>query len=165
MKLKNTCVIEIKVRLQIDAPLDKVWHVVSKVDDDPQFWKNITYVKNTSKDRNIITREVVLGNDIKCSQRITLFQKEGIHVRWVKGVMTGIKDILLISLDKATLVEVQMNYKISGVAQLWYRKITKDLQKEAELALELIKEKAEEKSYNIPMQQRKSWADLIHGTN
>jgi len=42
-------------------------------------------------------------------------------------------------------------------------RISKELQVEAEFAVDLIREKAEGKPHKIPMVERKSWADLIRG--
>ena len=52
--------VEIKVKIQIDAPIEKVWNVISQVEKDGEFW-NITKVQRTiSKNENEIVREIVL---------------------------------------------------------------------------------------------------------
>lgn len=155
--------VEIKVKLQIDAPLEKVWEVVSRVDDDPKFWNLTKRIRNLSKRENEIVREVIVGKVEKCHQKVTLVPKEAIHVLWTKGVITGTKDIVLTSLGHATLVEVSMDYTLSGPARFFSGGIKEELQIEAELAADLIKEKAEGRPHNIPMEERKFWADLIRG--
>ncbi|MGI0074239.1 MAG: SRPBCC family protein [Nitrosotalea sp.] len=155
--------VEIKVKLQIDAPLEKVWEVVSRVDDDPKFWNLTKRIRNLSKRENEIVREVIVGKIEKCHQKVILIPKEAIHVLWTKGVITGTKDIVLTSLGNATLLEVSMDYALSGPARFFSGGIKEELQIEAELAVDLIKEKAEGRPHNIPMEERKFWADLIRG--
>lgn len=155
--------VEIKVSAQIGAPFESVWNVISKVDDDPKFWNLTKKIRNISKKGNELVREVVIGKVDKCHQNITLVPKERLHILWTKGVLTGTKDIILSALGSATLLEIHMNYKISGPAGLFSGRIKEELQIEAELALDLIKEKAEGRDHVIPMEERKSWADLIRG--
>lgn len=155
--------VEIKVKIQIDAPSEKVWEVVSRVDDDPKFWTITKSIRNISKGEKEIVREVILGKVDKCHQKIVLLPKEAIHILWTKGVITGTKDIVLTPFGNRTLLEVQMNYTISGLARVFPDRIAEELQMEAEMAVDLIKEKAEGKPHIIPMEERKSWADLIHG--
>jgi len=155
--------VEIKVKAQIDAPMERVWEVVSKVDDDPKFWNLTKKIRNISKKENEVVREVTLGKVDKCHQKITFLPKEAIHILWTKGVITGTKDIVLTHLGNTTLLEVQIDYSISGPANLFPGRISKELQVEAEFAVDLIREKAEGKPHKIPMVERKSWADLIRG--
>ncbi len=155
--------VEINVKVQIDAPIERVWDVVSRVDEDPRFWNLMKAIRNISKSEKEIVRQVTLGKTEKCNQKITFLPKEAVHVLWTKGVITGEKDIVLTSLGNATLLEVKMDYKISGPARFFPGAITDDLHLEAEMAVELIKEKAEGKPHYIPMEERKMWADLIRG--
>ncbi|MFZ1077685.1 MAG: hypothetical protein WAN47_09695 [Nitrosotalea sp.] len=150
--------VEIKVRLQINTSQERVWGIISNIDNDSYFWRGITSVKNISRDGNVITREIVLGTTNKCIQKLVIYPKEEISIRWVKGVITGTKAILLTPIGHATLLEVQMNYKFSGVGNLASKRLATLFQNEAELAVELIKEKSEWHERHIPMKTKKSWA-------
>jgi len=155
--------VEIKVKLQIDAPIEKVWEVISRVDDDPKFWNLTKRIRNISKKENEIVREIIVGKVEKCHQKVTLVPKEAIYILWTKGVITGTKDFVLTSLGNATLLEVSMDYNLSGPARFFAGGIKEELQIEAELAVDLIKEKSEGRPHSIPMEERKFWADLIRG--
>ena len=155
--------VEIKVKLQIDAPIEKVWDVISRVDDDPKFWNLTKRIRNISKKENEIIREVIVGKVEKCHQKVILVPKEAVHIRWTKGVITGTKDFVLTSFGNATLLEISMDYSLSGPARFFSGGIKEELQIEAESAVDLIKEKAEGRSHVIPMEERKFWADLIRG--
>ena len=154
--------VEIKIKLQINAPTEKVWNVISKIDDDPKFWKGTTAIKNLAKDDNVIIREVTIGKVDRCFQTVTFFPKEGIHTRWTKGTITGTKDLVLVPMGNTTQLEVELKYKLSGIASFLSGKITKDLQHEADDAVQLIKEKAEGITHGLEMEERKSWADLVN---
>lgn len=154
--------VEIDARIQISAPQEKVWKIVSKIDNDPTYWKGTTRIRNISKEQNVITRYVFLGKDTKCQQRVILFPKEGVHVKWLKGPIMGVKDILLSAHGNTTTLEIQMNYTLSGVVGLFSKNTTRELQSEAELALQLIKEESEGMQQNPVLEERRLWADLIH---
>ncbi|MGI0046654.1 MAG: SRPBCC family protein [Nitrosotalea sp.] len=153
---------EINTKIQINAPQEKVWKIISKIDNDPAYWKGMTRLRNISKEQNVITRDVFLGGDNKCQQRVILFPKEGIHIKWLKGPIIGVKDILLSSHGNTSILEIQMRYALSSVISLFSKNTAKDLQKEAELALQLIKEESEGTQQNPPLEERRLWADLIH---
>ena len=155
--------VEVKVGLQINAPIDKVWDIISDIDNDREFWHGITLIRNISKDRNVVTREVTKGKVNKCLQTVTLFPKEGINIHWIKGAIVGTKDILLTPIGNMALLEIEMNYKFSGVTSFLSGHITKDLQLEAEQALQLVKKRAEGQSNDtMVMIERKTWADLVN---
>lgn len=157
--------VEIKVRVQINAPTNKVWEIISDVDSDSSFWKGTTAIRNLTKDGPVITREVTIGKVDRCSQTVTLFPKEGVNVRWTKGSITGTKDLMLVPMGNATQLEVVLKYKLTGMATFMSGKITKDLQREADEAVQLIKEKAEGITHELQMEERRSWADLVNEKN
>ncbi|NHI03958.1 hypothetical protein DYY67_1028 [Candidatus Nitrosotalea sp. TS] len=154
--------VEIDAKIQINATQEKVWKIISKIDNDPTYWKGITRIRNISKEQNVVTRYVFLGKDNKCQQRVILFPKEGLHIKWLKGPIIGIKDILLSAHGNTTTLEIQMNYTLSGVVGLFSKNTTKELQSEADLALQLIKEELEGTQQNPVLEERRLWADLIH---
>jgi uncharacterized membrane protein len=149
-------VIKIDVRLQINAPQEMVWNVISKIDDDPRYWRGITTVRKISQDRILVKREITLINGTKCYQKVTLFPREGIHIRWTRGPIVGIKDILLTGIGDVTILEVEMNYTLSGVVRLVPKSIIEELRFEAEQALQLIKEEVE-KSLTKPQQRMENY--------
>lgn len=156
-------VIRIDVRLQINAPKKIVWDVISNIDYDPCYWWGISSIGKTSQDRIFVRREINLINGAKCHQKVTLFPREGIHIKWTRGPITGIKDLLLTCSGNATILQVQMNYTLSGPVQLVSKDIVEELRFEAEQALRLIKEEAEKKFEEIVIREGKLQADLING--
>ena len=51
----------IEVEIEINATVDKVWDIVSDIDNEPKFWKGTKEVKNLSKDGNIVNREIIIA--------------------------------------------------------------------------------------------------------
>lgn len=140
--------IEVDVMLKINTTFEKVWSIISNVDKDHNYWKKIVRIKNISRDRNVVVREIYMSSGSKYHQKITLFPKEGMHIRWTKGTVTGIKDIMLIDNGNTTVIRVQISYKPRGAVRIGSRGILEELQSEAENALELIKKEAEFNPYN-----------------
>lgn len=149
--------VEIKVRLQINTPQERVWNIVSNIDNDSNFWRGITSIRNLSRDGNVTIREIVLGTNIKCVQRVVIYPKEEISIRWIKGVIAGTKAILLTPIGQATLLEVQMNYGFSDISNMASKRLAALFQNEAELAVDLIKEQSEWSENHISAEMKKSW--------
>jgi len=151
---------EIKTAIEINASVDKVWEVVSDLDNDPKFWTSITSIRNISHENNEIKREVTLVKVNKCLQTITFYPKEKVHTEWEKGIIKGTKDIILTPRNSGTYLESVLNYKFSGMAGFMSGKITKDVTIEAQRAIESIKQKAEGVDTSLHMEERTHWADM-----
>ena len=48
----------IVVQTEINATLEKVWEVISDIDNEPKFWKGTKEVKTLSEKDGIIKREI-----------------------------------------------------------------------------------------------------------
>jgi len=153
-------VVEIKVAIEINAPVDKVWEVVSDLDNDAKFWTATTSIRNFSSENNEVKREVMLAKINKCLQTITLYPKGKIHTEWTKGIIKGTKDIILTTRNSTTYLEAVLDYKFTGMAGFMSGKITKDIQSETQRAVEFIKEKAEGVNKSLKMEDRTHWADM-----
>ncbi|HJU13369.1 MAG TPA: SRPBCC family protein [Candidatus Nitrosotalea sp.] len=156
---------ELSSKISINAPLDRVWKIVSSIDDDPQYWDGISRVRNISVDRNVVVRDVFLGGENICRQTVIFFPNDGIHVKWTKGPIRGTRDIILTGLGSTTTVEIQMRYRLAGIVSLFSKNAAKYLQEEARTALQLIKEKAEGTLQKPVFEERRQWADLIRQRN
>ena len=131
----------------VSASPNETWKVISQINNDPQYWKGIMKLRNISKNGNVFIREVTLKNGDKCYQKIILFPIDGIHVRWMEGTINGVKDIMLTPIGNQTLLQVEMNYKIRGIASLFSREVSEELRNEAELALQLVKEEVKKRQF------------------
>lgn len=139
---------EADVTVQVNAPYERVWRIISDVDNDPKYWKGMSSIRTISRERNSLLREVEMSDGTKYQQKITLFPKEGIHIRWTKGQSVGIRDIMLIDNGGATIVRIQTSFKASSQHTMKAEVVAK-MQSEVELALSQIKKAAESKPQRI----------------
>jgi carbon monoxide dehydrogenase subunit G len=136
--------VQIQATIEISAPIDKVWDLVSDLDSEPKFWRGTKEVKNISKEGNIITREVTIAfKDSKCMQTVTLTPKEKIHVQFTKGIIEGSKTITLVPLENKTRLDVLWDMKLSGMMGMFTGMIKKHIQSGTEQALESIKQESQ----------------------
>jgi len=134
----------IEVEVEINATVDKVWDVVSDIDNEPKFWKGTKEVKNLSKDGNIVNREIIIAfRDQKCLQEITLQPKEKIEAKFTKGIIGGKKIILLIPKDEKTILRTTWDIKLTGMMGMFTGMIKKHIKSGTEQAMKSIKEEIE----------------------
>ena len=61
----------IDVSIDINATIDKVWDIISDLDNEPKFWKGTKETRIISKNGNVVTREIILAfRDSKCGQKL-----------------------------------------------------------------------------------------------
>jgi len=134
----------IEVEIEIDASIDKVWDVVSDIDNEPKFWKGTKEVRNISKEENIIKREVTIAfRDQKCLQEVKIHPKEKIEVRFTKGIIEGEKIISLTSKDEKTILSTYWDIKLTGIMGMFTGMIKKHIKSGTEQAMQSIKEEIE----------------------
>ena len=139
---------EADVTVQVNAPYERVWKIISDVDHDQRYWKGISRMRVISRERNSVLREVEMSDGARLQQKVTIFPKEGIHIRWSKDKSVGMRDIMLIDNGKATIVRIQTSYKASPPKSSQAEALAK-MQAEVELALALIKKAAEAKPRKV----------------
>ena len=133
--------VQIQASVEIDAPIDKVWDIVSDLDSEPKFWRGTKEVRNISKEGNTITREVTIAfKDSKCMQKVTLYPKQKIEVQFTKGIIEGSKTITLTQQENKTILDVLWDMKLSGMMGMFTGMIKKHIQSGTEQALQSIKQ-------------------------
>jgi len=136
--------IQIQSAVEINAPLEKIWDIISDLDAEPKFWKGTKEVRNISKQGNVITREITIAfKDSKCLQTVTLYPKEKIQAVFTKGIINGTKTIILTQKEGATRLEAIWDMKLSGMMGMFTGMVKKHIQSGTEQALQSIKQEAE----------------------
>jgi len=134
----------IDASIRIKAPIERVWSIVSDLDNEPKFWKGTKEIRNISKDETKITREVTIAfRDSKCMQEVLLYPQEKIEIKFTKGIIDGIKTIQLIPIENETELEVSWDVKLSGMMGMFTGIVTKHIKSGTNQALESIKQEAE----------------------
>lgn len=134
----------IEVEIEIDSTVDKVWDVVSDIDNEPKFWKGTKEIKNLSKDGNTINREITIAfRDQKCMQEVKLEPKEKIEFKFTKGIISGEKTISLIPKDEKTILNTVWDIKLTGMMGMFTGIIKKHIKSGTEQAMQSIKKEIE----------------------
>ena len=134
----------IEVEIEIDSTIDKVWEVVSDIDNEPKFWKGTKEVKNISKEGNTINREITIAfRDQKCLQQVEIHPKEKIVARFTKGIIEGVKIISITSKGEKTILSTYWDIKLTGMMGMFTNMIKKHIKSGTEQAMQSIKEQIE----------------------
>ncbi|MBT8242424.1 MAG: SRPBCC family protein [Nitrosopumilus sp.] len=134
----------IEVEVEINAEIDKVWEIVSDIDNEPKFWKGTKEVRNISKEGNIVNREVTIAfRDQKCLQEVKIQPKEKIEAKFIKGIIDGKKIITLIPKDSKTILSTYWDIKLTGMMGMFTGMIKKHIKSGTEQAMQSIKKEIE----------------------
>ena len=134
----------IQASVDIKAPVEKIWEVISDLDNEPKFWKGTKEVRNISKNGNKINREITIAfRDQKCLQDVTLYPKEKIQAVFTKGIIKGTKTITLNKKNDGAYVEAVWDIKISGMMGMFTGIVKKHIKSGTEQALQNIKREVE----------------------
>ena len=134
----------IVVQAEVNSTVEKVWEVISDIDNEPKFWKGTKEVKTISIEGDIIKREITIAfRDQKCLQEIQLKPKESIIAKFTKGILNGTKIITLIPKNNSVLIETSWDIKLSGMMNMFTGVIKNHIKSGTEQALKSIKEESE----------------------
>jgi len=134
----------IDTSIDINAPVDRVWDIISDLDNEPKFWKGTKETRIISRDGNVVIREITIAfRDSKCMQKITIQPKEKIYAEFTKGIIKGSKTLNLKPKNSSSVLEANWDIKMSGLAGMFTGMIKKHIRSGTEQALESIKQKAE----------------------
>ena len=135
---------EIETSIEINASIDKVWELVSDIDNEPNFWRGTKEVRNISKEGNVVKREIIIAfRDQKCQQEVTLYPKEKIVAQFTKGIIDGSKTVSLKSQNEHTLLEAKWDIKLTGIMGMFTGMVKKHIKDGTDLALQNIKKELE----------------------
>lgn len=135
---------QIQASTEINAPLEKVWNIISDLDSEPKFWKGTKEIQNISKEGNVVNREVTIAfKDSKCLQTVTIYPKEKIHAQFTKGIINGTKTINISPQGSKVRLDAVWDIKLTGMMGMFTGMIKKHIQSGTEQALQSIKEEAE----------------------
>ena len=134
----------IEVELEINASQDKVWEVISDIDNEPKFWKGTKEVRNLSKEGNKVNREIIIAfRDQKCLQEVTLQPKEKIEAKFTKGIIQGEKIVSIIPRDEKVILKTIWNIKLTGLMGMFTGMIKNHIKSGTEQAMQSIKNEIE----------------------
>jgi carbon monoxide dehydrogenase subunit G len=130
---------EVKVSRNISAPIDKVWNIISDIDNEEKYWSIVKAIKNINRTNDVTEREVTVqagpGGDAKTHQLVTVNPDHfAVNMNITEGPITGNRIITLTSDNNAT-TRVDVVWKINlsdipligqGFAKDSFKKTTED---------------------------------------
>ncbi len=135
---------KIIVSVDLNVSIDKVWDIISDLDNEPKFWKGTKEIRNISSNENIVKREVTIAfRDQKCMQEVTILPKQKIEAKFTKGIIIGKKILNLKETQIGCNLEAIWEIKLSGMMGMFTGMITKHIQSGTEQALQAIKQEVE----------------------
>jgi ribosome-associated toxin RatA of RatAB toxin-antitoxin module len=131
--------VAINTSREVSASVDKVWEIVSDVDNEPKYWHGTKTVKNISRNGNTIEREVTISfKDSRCLQTVVLSPKKSIEIMITEGPMKGKKVVTLNSLGDKTKIDVMWDIKLAGFLGMFSGMVKKHIAEGTDEALERI---------------------------
>ena len=135
---------KIRTSVIIKSNQEKIWEIISDIDNEPKFWKGTKEVRNISKDENHISREITIAfRDQKCLQDVTIVPKETIKAVFTEGVIVGEKILTLKKVNDSCELEAIWDVKLSGMMGMFTGMIKKHIKSGTEQALQAIKKEVE----------------------
>ncbi|HVB12120.1 MAG TPA: SRPBCC family protein [Nitrososphaerales archaeon] len=78
--------------VEINASMDRVWEVISDLDNEAEYWWGTKEVRNISKDGNVLSREITQNfRNHKILQKVIITPKNEIETRYLKGLTEGVR--------------------------------------------------------------------------
>ena len=135
----------IKSSREITASIEKVWNVISDVDNDSKFWSNLNSISNIRKNGNTIERDVRVGfRNHKGRQILTLVPNNSIVIKLTEGPLIGTKVTELFPINNIkTKMDVSWNIEKMNAPFIARSFIEKQIRKTTEEALDKIAKEVE----------------------
>ncbi|MFN4336650.1 MAG: type II toxin-antitoxin system RatA family toxin [Candidatus Nitrosocaldus sp.] len=132
--------IKLEVSRVIDAPIERVWKIVSDVDNEPKYWHGTRSIKNISKDGNRISREATIAfRNSVCKEEVILEpEKKRIDTNILDGPMIGHKIVTLTDLNGKTRVDVLWDIRLKGMLSMFSSMVKGHIEEGTNDALERI---------------------------
>jgi carbon monoxide dehydrogenase subunit G len=150
---KATTLQEVKVDREISAPIDKVWNIVSNVDNETKYWPTFKAINNINVRDNTTEREVTITagplGDRKTHQFVTVNPEQfEILTNITEGPFTGTRSLTLSPSTEAngtTITNVVWQMDLSGIPVIGQGFAKDGIKQTTEAALDNIAQELENK--------------------
>ncbi|MEM0364111.1 MAG: SRPBCC family protein [Candidatus Nitrosocaldus sp.] len=132
--------IRFEVSKVIDAPIERVWKIVSDVDNEPKYWHGTKSINNISREGNRITREVIIAfkNSI-CREEVSIEPElKKVDTNILDGPMIGHKIVTLTDLNGKTRIDVLWDIRLKGMLSIFSSMVKGHIEEGTKDALERI---------------------------
>ncbi len=91
---------KIERTIEIHATTDRVWEIISDLENEPEYWYGTKDVRTISKEDNIINREITQNfRNHKILQKTILYPKYSVETHYLKGLTQGLKLVSIETLE------------------------------------------------------------------
>jgi carbon monoxide dehydrogenase subunit G len=150
---KATTLQEVKVDREISAPIDKVWNIVSNVDNETKYWPTFKAIKNIDVRDNTTEREVTITagplGDTKTHQFVTVNPEQfEVLTNITEGPFTGTRLLTLspsTDVNGTTMADVIWQMDLSGIPVIGQGFAKDGIKQTTEAALDNIAQELENK--------------------
>jgi len=134
--------------IEIAAPRNRVWEIVSDIDNEPVYWRGTREVKNITTNGNVIDREIYQNfGSHSITQRVILKPQNEIEIKYLRGIMEGVKYLRLEDTGESKQkVTAEWDIQFKGVYRLLSPWISRHVRKGTRDALQRIRDASEGKS-------------------
>jgi len=131
--------------IEINASRDRVWEVISDLDNEAEYWWGTKEVRNISKDGNVLNREITQNfRNHRILQRVILTPKSEIETRYLKGLTEGVRFLKQETIDEnKQKVTATWDVRFPGIYILLSYFIARHIRKGTSDALARIKQASE----------------------
>ncbi|MDG6922091.1 MAG: SRPBCC family protein [Nitrososphaerota archaeon] len=134
--------------VEINASRDKVWEIISDLDNEAEYWWGTKEVRNISREGDVISREITQNfRNHRITQKVILRPKDEIEIQYLKGLTEGVKRLKLESMgDSTQKLTATWDVHFPGIWVLMTYFISRHVRKGNTDALDRIKKTSEAKS-------------------
>lgn len=134
----------IEASVEVSAPRERVWGIVSDLDAEPQFWRGTKSVRNISRDGGRVVREITIAfRDQKCTQEVFVEPPGRIRAVFTEGVLDGTKVLAVEERGTGSLLSAHWDVRLTGLLSPFSAAIAGHIRSGTIQALEAIKARAE----------------------
>ena len=144
---------KIEHTVEINASRDRVWDIISDLDNESRYWHGTRVVENISKNGDVIERNIMqnFGNR-KIRQRVILHPKNSVEIQYLKGMTEGVRLLSIESLDESRQrLRAHWDVTFTGMLKLATPMIRSHVEKGTLGALQRIKDAAERKETEVKL--------------
>jgi hypothetical protein len=138
--------------IEIKAPLNKVWEIVSDLDNEGEYWWGTREVKNISREGNVINREIYQNfRNHAILQKVIVKPPKEIEIQYLNGLTKGVKYLRITSQsDEKQTLEAEWIVHFTGIYFLATPFITRHVRKGTRDALRRVRNGAEGRPIEKP---------------
>ena len=136
----------IQASTEVNAPVERVWPLLTDLEGEPRFWKGILAVRTLSQSGDIVEREVILAfRNARQRERVYLHPPLRVVHEILEGPMRGTKVVAISAHDEEPGVQLQATWDVTlrGLLKIGSRGVSRHIEEGTRNALERIKQAAE----------------------